>query len=214
MNKRIRKKKRVLERKHFMKLLSRERDKFRHSCIGLTYPSGTIIVGNKNSCNIGAIELMYLKYNIDPYRVNKLVKTIKNAVFDIYMTNAAYINDDKELYYDELYIENRKLYFNTIGVVPKCKFEILYDIDEEPDRLNRWFDVFEYIDDEIKFIPKNKDAERAIEYLDKFIVCWACGLTFYDYNKITSKDIIKVKTDLKNIALDIKNENKGENNSE
>lgn len=196
MNKRIMKKKDDLERYQFTKLMKKECDRHRHSSIGFAFPNGTV-VGAKGCFELNIIEFMYVKYKTDPYRVGKVCNAMKHALFDIHIEKALCIDSSKNAEYRELFIENKELYLHTSGDVIKSSLYILNPSGDN-EEINKSTYLLDYITDEIKLIPKNKDAERAIEYLDQFIVSWACNLMFCNH-KLSDEYVAKIKSDLKKI---------------
>ena len=208
MNKRQKKKQLRLERNRYTKLLARDINHFRHSEVGLKLHNGTII-GYKDCFAIPAIEYMYVKYRMDPYGLNRLIRALKNAVFDIEMDIGSYVDYDNIVRYGRLYFENKKLYLWTVGSAIKSRLGILLDNDKTKDPINEFY-IYEYIKEEVKMIPKNKAAEQAIACLDRYIVCWACNLSFYDYNHITDEDVVRIKTYLNEKFIEIDNQRENE----
>ena len=202
MNKRMKKKKRTVQCKFANKMLKRTCDHFRHmSSLAIRTKDG-VVFGDKDGLILDPVHLLFIKEGIDPYLTKRIGKALKNAIFDINFMKAAQPVDTKLVYYKKHY-ENTKLYFNTLGK----PFESIMEMIDHTDPFKRSFCVFEYLLNEVEIIPRNRYAEKVIEYLDMSIVCERYGIEFCE--RLPRDKVLELKDKLKKYLEDSDDKNKG-----
>lgn len=194
MNRRMRKKKRVVQCKFFNKMSKRTCDHFRHTSLAIRTKDG-IVFGNKNGMILDVVHLLFIKEGIDPYLTKRIGKALKNATFDINFMKAPQLVGS-DLVYDKKHVENTKLYFNTHGK----PFESTMKLIGYTDPFKSSFYVFEYLLNEVEIVPRNRYAEKVIEYLDMSIVCEGYGIEFCE--KLPRDKVLELKDKLKKYLED------------